>query len=84
MLVRIKQTYSIDVNYRLFDKLPQTGDEWTDKGYEGAHIYYIRCVNNEIAETTADNPTLEYDFYDIHIEMDDDLFIEHICIKKEE
>lgn len=84
MKVQIKGTYGKNVDFSVFDKLPQVGDEWICKGYEDAHIFYIRCVNDQIAETTAGNPTYDYDFYDIHIEMDDDTFIEHICIRKDE
>lgn len=84
MKVRTNHPYIMKVDYRPLDKLPKVWDEWIEEGYKDSYIFYIRCVNDRIVETAADNYKLNYDFYDIYIGMDEDTFIEHICIRKDE
>lgn len=82
MKVRTKETCIMTVDYRPLDKLPKVWDEWIEEGYKDSYIFYIRCVNDRILETEAGKCTLDYDFYDIYIGMDEETFIEHICIKR--
>ena len=72
------------VDFILLDTLPKLWDEWNEEGYKDSYIFYIRCVNEQIAETPAGNPTYDYDFYDVYIGTEDDTFVEHICIRKKE
>lgn len=84
MIVRIKHTYMESVDFILLDTIPKVWDQWVGIGYKEAYIFYIRCVNDRIAETPSGNPTYDYDFYDIYIGMEEDTFVEHICIKRKE
>lgn len=80
MLVKVKQPHNRIVEYHVFNNLPKVGDKWFSYDYGESYIFYIRCINDQI---TADNRTYDYNFYDVYIEMDEDTFIEHICVRKE-
>ena len=79
----IKGTYGKERKYIEVDSLPTIGEEWNYPGYEDAYVKDVTCINDEVVETTSGDPKTEHDFYKVNILYNDDIFIEYVCVPKE-
>lgn len=78
----VKGTYGKVREYEEMSKTPEVGDEWIGRGYEDAKVIDIANVNDEVAETTSGDPTADFTFFRVYIQMDGDEFTEYVAVHR--